>query len=88
MYADDITLLIPTSRTENPKLKIKQTIAVIEEALRRSKLRANQDKTLTILFSQTSWLLGPCKILYNRMINYFLIQNALIYFMDYINNPN
>lgn len=54
MYADDITLLIPTSRTENPKLKIKQTIAVIEEALRRSKLRVNQDKTLTILFSQTS----------------------------------
>lgn len=67
-----------TSRTENPKLKIKQTIAVIEEALRRSKLRVNQDKTLTILFSQTSWLLGPCKILYYRMINHFLIQNALI----------
>lgn len=56
MYADNITLLIPTSRTENPKLKIKQTIAVIEEALRRSKFRVNQDKTLTILFSQPSTL--------------------------------
>lgn len=50
----DKNILFEYDKIGKPRLKIRQTIAVLEEALSRIKLRMIHHKTATILFSRKS----------------------------------